>query len=156
LELGTALGISTAYQAAALALNRQGRILTLEGAGSLASLARENFGRLGLENIEIVVGPFQDTLQDVLDQNGAIDYVFIDGHHDERATLAYFRQICPHLTEGAILVFDDISWSAGMRRAWNTINRDRCLKACVDLIRVGICISAKSARMEVTCHKIPI
>jgi predicted O-methyltransferase YrrM len=156
LELGTALGISTAYQAAALRLNHHGRILTLEGSESSASLARENFGKLGLEGIEVVLGRFQDTLQEVLHQNGTIDYVFIDGHHDELATLSYFREIYPHLAEGAILVLDDISWSSGMQRAWDAIKKDNRLKACVDLMSVGICVFTKSAASEVTCHKIPI
>jgi predicted O-methyltransferase YrrM len=156
LELGTALGISTAYQAAALQLNHHGRILTLEGSESSASLARENFGKLGLEGVEVVLGRFQDTLQDVLDQNGPIDYVFMDGHHDESATLGYFREIYPHLAESATLVLDDISWSSGMRRAWDAIRKDNHVKACVDLISVGICVFAKSAANEATCHKIPI
>jgi predicted O-methyltransferase YrrM len=156
LELGTALGISTAYQAAALQLNHHGRILTLEGSESSASLARENFGKLGLEGIEVVLGRFQDTLQEVLHQNGTIDYVFMDGHHDELATLSYFRQIYPHLAEGAILILDDISWSSGMQRAWDAIKKDNRVKACVDLISVGICVSTKSAANAVTCHKIPV
>jgi predicted O-methyltransferase YrrM len=156
LELGTALGISTAYQAAALQLNHHGRILTLEGSESSASLARENFGKLALEGIEVVLGRFQDTLEEVLDQNGTIDYVFMDGHHDELATLSYFREIYPHLAEDAILVLDDISWSSGMRRAWDVLRKDNGLKACVDLISVGICVFTKSAANEVTCHKIPI
>ena len=41
-ELGTCLGISGAYQAAAQKLNKSGRLITLEGAKSLASLAEKN------------------------------------------------------------------------------------------------------------------
>jgi hypothetical protein len=58
LELGTSLGISTAYQAAALELNEHGEIFTCEGDESLASLAKENFERLGLENVRVRVGRF--------------------------------------------------------------------------------------------------
>ena len=140
LELGTALGISAAYQAAALELNHHGRIVTLEGAESIASLARKNLEMLCLERVDVVVGRFQDTLQDVLYENAPLNFVFIDGHHDETATLTYFRQILPHLSDGAILVFDDIHWSRGMERAWNTIQKDRNLKMSVDLFSVGICI----------------
>jgi predicted O-methyltransferase YrrM len=156
LELGTSLGISAAYQAAALELNDHGRILSLEGSESLASLARGNLDSLGLNRVELVVGRFQDTLEDVLAQNGPIDYVFIDGHHDESATQSYFRQVCPHLTDGAVLVFDDISWSPGMRRAWDTIRTDKCVKLCVDLIDVGVCVFTKSAATEISYHRIPI
>jgi predicted O-methyltransferase YrrM len=156
LELGTALGISAAYQAAACELNHHGRIVTLEGAESLVSLARENFQRLGIERVDIVLGRFQDSLQDVLDENAPIDFVFIDGHHDENATLTYFRQILPHLSDGAILIFDDISWSRGMERAWNSIQKDRTLKVSVDLFSVGVCVFTKSTVEKKKYFKIAI
>lgn len=156
LELGTALGISAAYQAAALELNHHGRIVTLEGAESLALLAGENFEMLGLERVDVVVGRFQDTLQDVLHDNAPIDFVFVDGHHDENATVSYFRQILPHLSDGAVLVFDDIDWSRGMERAWNTIQKDRNLRVSVDLFSCGICIFTKSAVREMKYFKIAI
>jgi precorrin-6B methylase 2 len=140
LELGTCLGISTAYQACALKLNKAGKVVTLEGAEPLASLARENFQQLGLDNISTVVGRFQDTLDAVLGDYGPIDFAFIDGHHDEKATLAYFEQIKTFLTEKAVLVFDDISWSDGMKRAWKAITEDHNIKVAVDMREVGICI----------------
>ena len=69
-----------------------------------------------------------------------VDFVFIDGHHDENATLSYFRQILPFLSDNAILAFDDIHWSCGMERAWNKIRKDRNLKMALDFFNVGICI----------------
>jgi predicted O-methyltransferase YrrM len=144
LELGTSLGLSAAYQAAACELNQHGRVVTLEGAESLVAFARENFAELGIGWVDVVPGRFQDSLQDVLDRNAPIDFVFIDGHHDEKATLTYFRQILPHLSNGAVLVFDDISWSAGMKRAWRTIQEDGHLNVTVDLLTIGIGIYSKS------------
>lgn len=146
LELGTCLGISAAYQAAALELNHHGRIVTLEGAESLASLARENFERLGLKRVVVSVGRFQDTLGEVLREQAPVDFAFINGHHDEHVTLAYFKQIFPFLSESAVLVFDDINWSKGMERAWDVIVADKRIKVSVDLFRVGICIIARSPK----------
>ena len=140
LELGTCLGISASYQAAALKLNRSGRLVSLEGAESLAKLAEENFKKLDLDNVDVVVGLFQHTLKSALEENKPIDYVFVDGHHQEEPTLAYFREILPFLSERAVLVFDDISWSEGMKRAWNTIKVHESIKVCLDLAYVGICI----------------
>jgi len=141
LELGTALGISASFQAAALTLNQRGRLVTLEGAESLASLAQEHFQSLGLDNISVVTGRFQDTLGKVLDgYETGIDYAFIDGHHNEKATVAYFEQIIPFLSERAILVFDDISWSAGMKRAWRTIEADERVRVSINLRQIGICV----------------
>ena len=148
LELGTSLGISASYQAAAMKLNQQGKIVTLEGAESLAALAQEHFRTLGIDNTDVVVGRFQDTLRNVLDEHGPVDHVFIDGHHDEKATVAYFRQISSFLSERAVLVFDDISWSDGMRRAWRAIEGDRRVKVSVDLRTVGICVIDSSVESK--------
>jgi predicted O-methyltransferase YrrM len=155
LEMGTCLGISASYQAAALKLNGQGKIITLEGAESLAGLAEKNFQRLGLDNVSVVVGRFQNTLEDVLKDHGPIDYIFIDGHHQEEATLVYFRQALPFLSERSILVFDDISWSEGMKRAWSVIKNHERIKVCVDLVYVGICIVDPSVEQR-TSWKIDI
>jgi predicted O-methyltransferase YrrM len=141
LELGTSVGISASYQAAALKLNQAGKIVTLEGAESLATLARQNFQRLALNNVVTIIGRFQETLEDVLYKYKPIDFVFIDGHHDEQATLTYFENIYPSLSDGAVLIFDDISWSEGMKRAWSTIIADERIGISVDLSRVGICIT---------------
>jgi hypothetical protein len=140
LELGTCLGVSAAFQAAALKINGAGTIVTLEGAKSLAALAERNFEKLGLDNARVVVGRFQDTLGGVLDEYGRMDLAFIDGHHDEKATIEYYRQILPFLSERAIVVFDDINWSAGMNRAWKTIIADDRVGISVDLRQIGICV----------------
>lgn len=139
IEMGTAVGLSAAYQAAALTLNGRGSLVSLEGAASLVHIARNNFQKLGLDSVEIVVGNFQDTLADVLTARRPVDFVFVDGHHDEHATLAYFEQILPFLGETALLIFDDITWSEGMKRAWNTIAKDKRVGIAVDFGLVGLC-----------------
>jgi len=150
LELGTCLGISASYQAAALKLNKSGRIVSLEGAESLARLAEGHFLNLGLDNVDVVVGLFQDTLKNVLEENRPIDYAFVDGHHQEEPTLAYFREILPFLSERSVVIFDDISWSEGMKRAWSTIKEHESVKVCVDLVYVGICIIDRTTEGKVS------
>ena len=140
IEMGTAVGLSAAYQAAALTLNGHGSLVSMDGAASLADIARNNFQQLDLESVKIVVGNFQDTLADVLTARRPVDFVFIDGHHDEHATLAYFEQLFPFLSETALLVFDDIMWSVGMKNAWDTISNDSRVGISVDLGEVGLCV----------------
>jgi len=137
LELGTALGLSGAYQAAALQLNGQGQFTSLEGSEDLARIARRNWDRLGLGTARVVVGRFADTLEGVLSTKN-VDYVFVDGHHDEHATLGYLESLLPQLASPACLVFDDITWSAGMRRAWRAITRDPRVKISVDFGPLGV------------------
>ncbi|OAV71121.1 putative O-methyltransferase [Bacteroidales bacterium Barb4] len=143
IELGTCLGISASYQAVAQKINQQGRLITLEGSGEIAELAKKNFESLRLDNVSVITGRFNDTLPAVLETNHPIDYVFIDGHHDEQATVAYFEYLLPYLSPQSLLVFDDISWSKGMRRAWEKIIRDKNVKLAVDLKMVGICLIEK-------------
>jgi len=140
LELGTNLGLSAAFQAAALALNGSGTLVTLEGAAPLAALARTHWQRLGLRNIESVVGRFQDTLDGALRDHAPIDYAFIDGHHDGPATLAYFDRIYAYTAAQSIIVFDDIRWSAGMRRAWASVTEDARVQVSITLRNIGIAL----------------
>ncbi len=145
LELGTCLGLSAAYIASALRLNGAGKLITLEGADSLATLAGAHFARLGVhDKIEVVTGPFRKHLPGVLQRMPALDFVFIDGHHDGQATLDYLRQITPHLADRAFLIFDDISWSLGMRRAWRQIQRHAGMVLAVDLRMMGMCVYERS------------
>lgn len=145
-ELGTCFGISAAYQAAALGLNGGGRLATLEGADEVAELAGLHLYELGLDGIATVVtGRFQDTLDGVLRERAPVDYAFVDGHHDEHATLAYFDQIHPHLAERAVVVFDDVAWSAGMRRAWAALQADERIRVALDLGAVGVCVTGPAS-----------
>ena len=140
IELGACLGITAAYQAAAIALNQRGALVTLEGSGARAALADRNLRRLGLDRVRVVTGRFQATLAPVLEESGGVDYAFIDGHHDEAATLAYFDQIAAKAAPGAIVVLDDIDWSPGMRRAWETLRARDVVAASVDLFLMGVCV----------------
>ncbi len=139
-ELGTCVGISAAYQAAAQALNGSGRLFTLEGADPLAELAAQNLRALRLDHAHVIAGPFQKTLVGVLQQCQPVDYGFIDGHHDGRATVDYFHDFLPHLAEEAVLVFDDIAWNAGMRQGWATIIKHESVRIAIDLGTLGLCV----------------
>lgn len=145
LEMGTCLGISAAYQAAALAINGRGSLITLEGAANRAAIARRTFERLGLDNVQLAEGSFRDTLGEVLARSDRFEYVFVDGHHKRDATLSYFEQILPHLADRAIMVFDDISWSQEMKEAWCAIRTDPRLARCIDLRAIGICAIDRAA-----------
>jgi len=140
LELGTNLGVSAAYQAAALRLNGGGELHTIEGAGSLAQLSRANLESLQLASVEVYEGRFTDVLPAVLARTEPLDYAFVDGHHDGPATVGYFARLHPSLRPGALVVFDDIAWSAGMAEAWTALEADRRVRASVNLGGMGVCV----------------
>ncbi len=140
LELGTCLGISAAYQAGALQLNGSGKLVTIEGANALGALAAGNLKGLGLNNASVVTGRFEDTLDGVLRDYKPLEFAFIDGHHDEEATKAYYKQILPFTSKKSVFVFDDIVWSDGMKRAWKTIEQDERVRISVNMRQFGICV----------------
>ncbi len=145
IELGTCLGISSAYQASAMLINKKGKLITMEGSPELIKISQKHLDSLGISNVEIIEGRFQDNLLEVLEKNKPIDYVFIDGHHDEKATIEYYNTFLPYLSDEAVLVFDDISWSKGMTNAWNAIIKDQQIKIAINFKVIGICIINKDS-----------
>ncbi|MBK7097688.1 MAG: class I SAM-dependent methyltransferase [Sphingobacteriales bacterium] len=135
LELGTSLGLTTAYLSLA---NTDGKIITIEGADEVADIAEQNFRQLNLNNIVLVRGNFDKTLATSLQKMPLIDFAFIDGNHRKEPTERYFNLLLPHLHNGSILVFDDIHWSAEMEAAWKNIVAHESVTCDIDLFYIGI------------------
>lgn len=136
LEMGTGVGISGAYLATALRHSGRGKMLALEGAPDLAALAMETYAELDLDMVEDVrVGPFTETLDEAI--RDGVDFAYVDGHHDGRATLDYFERLLPH-APSALLAFDDVRWSQGMRDAWRQIANDDRVSLAVSAKRLGL------------------
>ncbi len=135
LEIGTSLGISTTY----LALARPGgEVITVEGAPAIATAAAQNFESLGISNIRQKTGDFDHILPGLLEQTPPFDLVFIDGNHRQEPTLRYFEWLLPHLHNDAVLIFDDIHWSAEMEKAWEAICNHPAARCTIDLFFVGL------------------
>jgi predicted O-methyltransferase YrrM len=140
LELGTSLGITSTY----LAMGNPGaKFITMEGAGSIAAIAMENFNKIGLQNVTLVTGNFDDTLPVVLTDLNRVDFCFIDGNHRRGPTINYFNQLLSLVNNDTILVFDDIHWSAGMEQAWQAIREHQRVTCTIDLFFIGIVLFRK-------------
>lgn len=135
LELGTSVGIGSAYMAFG---NPEGKMITVEGCSETLGKAEQHFGRLKLSNIRTVFGGFDAMLPALLDELGTVDFVFLDGNHREEPTLHYFESLLPHLGPDSVLVFDDIHWSREMQSAWNKIRLHPSVKVTVDLFHCGL------------------
>ena len=139
-ELGSCFGISASYQAAALHINQKGALVTLEGSPEIAEIAKETLKSLNYHDISVVTGVFNETLSKVLKSSTPIDFFFNDGHHDHNAVIQYFNEALPYLSNQAIIIFDDISWSAGMRKAWREIENDERVTISIDFQSIGIAL----------------
>ena len=135
IELGTSLGISTAYIASA---NLNNNVFTLEGSPEIAKIAADNFSKLHLKNITLITGNFDKTLSQTLTTSGKIDFVFIDGNHREEPTLRYFSELLIHAKDSSIFIFDDIHWSEEMESAWKKIKQHPQVLLTIDLFFIGI------------------
>lgn len=136
LELGTSLGLTTAYLSAA---DSRARVVTLEGDPASATIARETFAGLKLTNIELLEGEFGQTLDRALTRfDGPLDLVFFDGNHRYEPTLDYVRRCLPHRHADTVFVLDDIHWSAEMERAWEAVKALPEVTLTVDLFAVGL------------------
>lgn len=135
LELGTAMGISTAY----LAMGNTNSVVTsIEGCPNIYGFARHNMESLGLNNVTVINGNFDDVLPDYLEGINQLDLAFIDGNHREKPTIKYFEQCLLKTTGTSCLVFDDIHWSEGMENAWNYIVSHQSVTLSIDLFFIGI------------------
>jgi predicted O-methyltransferase YrrM len=145
LELGTSLGITSAYLASA---NTNIKLTTLEGASTISKIAISNFKHLQLENIQLVTGNFDETLKDVLANYSKIDFVFVDGNHRFEPTLRYFHDLLPLTHDQTILIFDDIHWSREMEKAWKEIQDYPAVTLTIDLFFIGIVIFRKENKVK--------
>jgi len=145
IELGTCLGITSAYLSKA---NPKAQIITIEGCPETAGVASNNFKDLNLENIELHVGNFDLLLPDIIAKQPTLDFVYIDGNHRKDATLNYFKWCLPKVTENSLLIFDDIYWSKGMKEAWDEIKNHPDVTVTVDLFWIGLVYFKKGQAKE--------
>lgn len=134
-DLGTSLGVTTCYQAEAC---KQATVYTFEGCPNIAKVAQENFQRLGLKQVQTVVGNLDETLPRQVQQVGRLDYVFFDGNHRYEPTMRYFNLCLQKHHEGSVFVIDDLYWSAEMKQAWEEIKKHPEVLQTVDLFYIGL------------------
>jgi len=135
-EMGTGVGISAA--AIASALPPASLMWTVDLRPESGEYARRLFNRLGLSPF-VVTGRFDEILDQVLFEAEPVDLLFVDGHHQYQPTLDYTDQAAAYLSDRAVVVYDDISWSEGMQQAWAEIRTQDRWAWTVDLGAVGVC-----------------
>lgn len=134
-ELGTSLGITTAYLANG---NPSATLYTCEGSAAIAEVATENFDELDLKNVALLQGDFATTLPHLFSKLHTIGLGFIDGNHRKEPTLQYFEQFLQLATPSTILIFDDIHWSKEMEEAWQQIQQHKAVTLSIDLFFIGL------------------
>ncbi|RFS19754.1 class I SAM-dependent methyltransferase [Chitinophaga silvatica] len=145
LELGTSMGLSTAYMAKAAP---QAQVTTIEGCPNIAARAAKNFQALNIHNITQVTGNFDTVLPEVLKQIQLADWVYIDGNHRKEPTVSYFLQCLQYVDEYSVLIFDDIHWTPDMEEAWHTIQQHPQVTYTIDLFFIGLVFFRKDFKVK--------
>lgn len=134
-DLGTSLGMTTAYLAKAKPDNQ---LFTFEGCPQTAALAQQHFDSLGCQNIQLVVGNLDQTLPQQVQAIKQLDFAFFDANHRYEPTVRYFETCLTKATESSVFVFDDIHWSNQMEQAWQYIKAHPQVSITIDLFFVGL------------------
>ena len=135
LELGTSLGIMSAYLTAGA---QQAQVHTIEGNPALAEIAESISAQLCLSNIRFHRGLFTDILPSLPDEISPVDFVLIDGDHRGEALKKYLAFLLPYLSSNAIVMIDDIRWSKDMFAAWKEITQDAHVRCAIDYFSFGL------------------
>ena len=132
-ELGTSLGVTTAYMAA---MDKRNKVITYEGCPAVAEIAKENWEALGLENIDCRVG---EITADILDRDlERVDVAFIDANHTYAGTRAYFNVLAEKVHRKSVMIVDDIHYNKEMEQAWREICADERVTSTMDLYQMGL------------------
>lgn len=133
LELGTSLGVTTAYLAS---VDSRNRVVTLEGSETVLKIAQANWRTLRLENIEWHSGNIDDTLY-IYAREG-LDLAYVDANHTYEATKRYVDYLLPRMNEKGVIAIDDIYHSREMEQAWRELKDDPRVTTSMDLYHVGL------------------
>lgn len=138
LELGANTGLSGCYFLSSL---QQPYLYTIEGSSDLCKIAEINLGQI-TKNFDVVNGMFDDVIEDLIQSGRQFDLAFVDGQHEEQATLHYAEKLKSLVNPGGGILFDDIYWSEGMHSAWLKVSKDPAFSTTLDLGSRGLCILA--------------
>ncbi len=151
LELGTCLGISTAYMAAAAP---EAKLISVEGCPQTAAVAQANWATLRqqadlvLAPIDLRVGNFDRVLPELAQELERLDIFYVDGNHTEEATLNYFNWALERVHADSLIIFDDIYWSPGMKAAWEKIKAHPQVSVTIDFFWIGLVYFRKGQAKE--------
>ena len=139
-EVGTNLGVSTSWQAAALKENGFGIIHTYEISPIRIQFAEKWLNEEGFQNIVFHNLDFTKAISESLPDLESIDFAFVDGNHNKEATVQYFNVLKEKASSGAVIVLDDIRWSKGMEEAWETVQKSGTFRCAIEFAGMGIII----------------
>lgn len=137
LELGTSVGLTTAYLAM---VDKNATVVSIEACHATAMEAAKVWKKLGINNITLIEDTFENKLEMVLGRMKSVDFVFIDGNHKGEALERYFNAIVHSCSAGSTVIVDDIYWSKDMQNSWKVLLKHPAVAVSFNLFHFGILI----------------
>lgn len=144
LEIGTSVGLGTSVLSIG---NPDAKIVTLEGCKNTADVATALFKTNQLNNIDLIVGNFNETLSAVL-ADKQYDLIYFDGNHQKEPTLQYFNLCLKNVHNNSIFIFDDINWSPEMQLAWQEIKNHQKVTITINTFFWGMVFFRKEQKKQ--------
>jgi len=135
IELGTSLGIVTAYLSMSKFVNT---LYTFEGNKILAEKASQLLSSLHTQKAQIIHGNINEELLVLLETLDQIGLAIIDANHTEKALLNYYELLKPKMNSSGIIVIDDIRWSVGMNRGWKKLIGEQDVTLSIEYLNKGL------------------
>jgi predicted O-methyltransferase YrrM len=140
LELGTLLGVSSAYLA--LGLPPGGRLVTVEYKKALAARSRVFLRDCGLDSRVVVMRADFNKESPDFALDGGYQLLYKDGAHTEQATLDFLHRCREWASPGATLIFDDLD-RPELAGAWNQVDSLLDVTFQCSTGRTGIAVLAR-------------
>lgn len=132
LELGTSLGIATA----AIAINNQAHVTSIEGCPNTASLAQKRLDSAGIKNVQLCIGDFKREIEKY--NRKQFDFVYFDGSHTKNDTLEHVHTLLSTTAPSTVWMLNDIHGSSQMTAAWETVKALPQISASIDCFDFGL------------------
>lgn len=135
IDLGTFWGLTTVYEA--LAANN-GKVISFERYPESIQIAKENFDKLKIKNIEIFNVNSWERFLEKIQKTELIDFAFFDANHRYKLTIEYFKTCLEKANDDSCFMFSNIYDSDEMKQAWNEIKAHESVTISIDFFWVGI------------------
>lgn len=131
IELGTSLGISTAYLHLS---NEKAKLISIEGDPELYKIAKSHLSA----SVHLINDDFEAVLKNEISKDKNSTLYYIDGNHQSAALDKYLEIIKTNLKENDVIILDDIYWSRDMMNAWKSATQDDSFGISIDLYKIGL------------------
>ncbi len=145
IELGTSLGISSAYLAST---SQKAQVYTIDHDAALQQIAKVSHNILELENITYISGDFKDCLSKELENLKSIDLIYFDGDNNADEIIKLFNTALPYASDKTVFIFHNIHWSKNMYQAWQNIYSHNNITASFELYDMGIIFFNKELKKQ--------